>query len=472
MLFNSWIFAPFLLIVLALHAPLGRRGQNVLLLVASYVFYGAWDYRFLFLLLASTVIDFELGLALAKARDLARRRSLLVMSVAVNLGILAFFKYSNFFIENARVLIEALGGSPGAMRGLEVILPVGVSFYTFQSLSYTIDIYRGELEPTDDFLDYAIFVAFFPQLVAGPIERASWLLPQVQKPRVRTRDDWVEGGWLILWGYFKKMVIADNLAGYVDTAFNAASPPRGLACLVAIYAFAFQIYGDFSGYTDIARGLARWLGFDLQANFRLPYIARDPSEFWRRWHISLSSWLRDYLYVPLGGNRHGRARTYRNLLLTMVLGGLWHGAAWTFVLWGTYHGVLLVVHRWWTERHPDRPAPPRHSIRSRVSAFFMFHAACLGWLFFRSSSVSQASDILTGVFSGLGWDLPTCQAFAAVVALGGILWCVELWSGGLDDPRQRPGWRLGLGPWLVTALLLGIVLLAPPTARSFIYFQF
>ncbi|MDA1306433.1 MAG: MBOAT family protein, partial [Acidobacteria bacterium] len=317
-----------------------------MLLVASYVFYGAWDYRFLSLLGISTIIDYVVALRMADAAG-RHRKAWLIVSLVTNLGLLGFFKYFNFFVDSGNALLIALGVDPMPMR-LHIVLPVGISFYTFQTLSYTIDVYRGKLDPTRSLRDFALFVAYFPQLVAGPIERATHLLPQVLNPRRLSMPLLHQGLWLISWGLFKKMVIANNLAIVVDRTFAAGSGATGAEYLIAIYAFAFQIYCDFSGYSDIARGLAALMGIDLMVNFNNPYAATNPREFWRRWHISLSTWLRDYLYVPLGGNRGALWQTYRALMLTMLLGGIWHGAQWTFVVWGLYHGVWLAVHRWMT----------------------------------------------------------------------------------------------------------------------------
>ncbi|MFO1490970.1 MAG: MBOAT family O-acyltransferase [Kiritimatiellia bacterium] len=342
MVFNSFVFVLFFLVVYGLYVILRHRAQNVLLLVASYVFYGWWDWRFLSLVFASTLLDYVCGLKIVD--DPVRRKLWIGISMTGNLGLLFFFKYFNFFAASTAALLHSLGLEAG-WTTLNIVLPVGISFYTFQTMSYTLDIYRGTLAPTRSLLNFSLYVAFFPQLVAGPIERASHLLPQVEKPRRPTYQGLREGFWLILHGYLLKVVVADNLGPFADEIFNHPESARGLAVPLALAAFAFQIYGDFAGYSNIARGLCKWMGFDLMVNFRMPYFATNPSDFWRRWHISLSTWLRDYLYIPLGGNRGGPARTHRNLLLTMVLGGLWHGAAWHFVAWGLYHGLLLSGHR-------------------------------------------------------------------------------------------------------------------------------
>ncbi|MCS6771639.1 MAG: MBOAT family protein, partial [Kiritimatiellae bacterium] len=325
---------------------IGRRSirlRNAIVLAGSYVFYAGWDWRFLGLIVFSTALDYMAGLGIGRAKSPRARRAWLWASLVGNLGVLGFFKYWNFFRDNAAALLEAIG-LPAAPFTLDVILPVGISFYTFQTLSYTLDVYAGRIEPTRDLLAFAAYVAFFPQLVAGPIERARSLLPQFLTVRTIRADTLLRGADLIVWGLFKKTVIADSLAPFVDAAFALERAPLALTAAATI-AFGFQIYADFSGYSDIARGLARALGFELTVNFDRPYTAATLREFWRRWHISLSTWLRDYLYIPLGGSRGSAARTLRNLMTTMLLGGLWHGAAWHFVLWGGWHGLGLVLER-------------------------------------------------------------------------------------------------------------------------------
>ena len=347
MVFNSLVFLAFLGIVLLLYYRLGFRAQNWMLIGASYLFYGWWDYRFVALLLFTTFFDYVCALWIDRETRPARRRLLLASSMTVNLGVLCIFKYFNFFAASLQSAV-AVFGVHLSFPMLHVVLPVGISFYTFLSMSYTIDVYRRELKPTHDPTEFMLYVAYFPHLVAGPIVRASILLPQCQKPRVIVPEQVANGLWLMLMGYVKKVVIADRLAQAVNWGFAQGRPPfaDGNSWLL-LYAFAFQIYGDFSGYSDIARGLAKIMGFELVENFRAPYLVTNPASFWRHWHISLSTWLRDYLYVPLGGNRHGRLNTYRNLMTTMLLGGLWHGAGVAYVLWGLYHGALLAVHRLW-----------------------------------------------------------------------------------------------------------------------------
>ncbi len=466
MLFDSWIFAAFALLVFPLYYGLSLRPQNLLLLAASYVFYGAWDPRFLSLILLSTLLDWFLGKGIARSENPRRRRFFLFLSCAGNLGILGFFKYFGFFSESLRGLFHAMGFEVPALT-LEIVLPVGISFYTFQTMSYTIDIYRGTLRPARRFLDFALFVAYFPQLVAGPIERASRLLPQLEKQRSIEARSLREGAWLILFGLFKKAVIADNLGVLVDRAFADGADPSGVTSLLAIYAFAYQIYCDFSGYSDIARGLAKLMGIELCKNFNRPYLARSPKEFWERWHISLSTWLRDYLYIPLGGNRGGKSATYRNLLLTMLLGGLWHGAAWTFVLWGLYQGLLLIAARALKLR-----LPLPESLRPLVERIVMFQFICLGWLIFRAQSLEQILAMLSSIATEFRLDSSSAALFFQLVSLGGMLWFLEALVRNEDDPLEIRGWQGLVGPALVTMLVLALVVLTPPGGRAFLYFQF
>jgi alginate O-acetyltransferase complex protein AlgI len=378
---------------------MNHKWQNRLLLVASYVFYGAWDWRFLFLICASTVIDYICGIIIHESKDAKKRKLFLLFSVFGNLFILGFFKYFNFFASNLQELLNIFGFSIQP-RFLHIILPVGISFYTFQTMSYTIDIYYKKMKPTKKLFDFALFVAFFPQLVAGPIERAKHLLPQILSPRKVTPDKFYEGCYLIFWGLFLKVFVADNLARIVDPIFSSGPPYNGIKVLIALYAFAFQIFGDFAGYSNIARGLAKCMGFDIMVNFNLPYFATNPSEFWKRWHISLSSWLRDYLYIPLGGNRRGISMTYRNLGITMLLGGLWHGAAWTFVVWGAYQGALLIIYRLFQPLLKKIPSPKSifvGKIWFSIRVIFFFHLICLGWLVFRARSMTQFFEMLQGL---------------------------------------------------------------------------
>ena len=400
MLFNSALFATFFIAVYSLYLVLNHKWQNRMLLVASYVFYGAWDWRFLSLICASTILDYTCGLIIEQAKDAKRRKFFLFLSIFGNLLILGFFKYFNFFATNLQILLSKIGLSIQPQL-LHIILPMGISFYTFQTMSYTIDIYRKEMKPTRKFFDFALFVAFFPQLVAGPIERAKHLLPQILYQRKVTLDRFYEGCYLILWGLFQKIFVADNLAKIVDPVFASSGPYQGVQVIVSLYAFAFQIFCDFAGYSNIARGLGKVMGFDIMINFRLPYFATNPREFWQRWHISLSSWLRDYLYIPLGGNKKGVLKTYRNLAITMLLGGLWHGAAWTFILWGAYQGLLLIMYRLFKpllEKVPNPKSILMKKVWFFIRVIFFFNLVCLGWLIFRAESLGQIFQMLRSIF--------------------------------------------------------------------------
>jgi len=474
MLFNSEEFAVFFPIVFALYLVLGHTGRNRLLLVASYVFYGWWDWRFLSLIVLSTLTDYVCGLEIGEAVDERKRKLFLTVSVCMNLGILGFFKYFDFFLENFKALLVSLGVQAN-LETLGIILPVGISFYTFQTMSYTIDIYRRELEPTRKFFDFALFVSFFPQLVAGPIERAKHLLPQILGPRIVTLDKIHQGAYLILWGLFMKMFVADNLAKLVDPVFAAETPRSGVEVLLALYAFAFQIFCDFAGYSEIARGLAKCLGIDLMVNFNLPYFATNPSDFWRRWHISLSLWLRDYLYIPLGGSRHGTFMTYRNLSLTMLLGGLWHGAAWTFVFWGAYQGVLLVVHRLAKPFLDGLPEIRNQVWRTlwwfvKVAVFFQF--VCIGWLLFRAQSMHQVGQMLHSIFFDFhleGFDFVRMVRKMAIYL--SVLIPINFVQYQRRDLLAPYRWRSALLA-VFQAVLLYLLIFHTSSEREFIYFEF
>src|SRR4051794_6445255 len=398
MLFNTFHFAYFFAILFPLYWALPHRPQNYLLLAASYYFYACWDPKFLALLVLSTAMDFACGLAVDRIEEPRRRKLFVALSMALNLGMLGYFKYYNFFAESLHAALARAGVSVPVSH-LNVVLPIGISFYTFQSMSYVIDVYRKDIKPTRNFVEFAAFVSFFPHLVAGPIMRPTTLLPQIEKPRRFDLQRFYHGCYLIAWGLTKKVVVADNLAPIVNDLFGRWQTLDGGLALLAVYAFAFQIYGDFSGYTDAARGIAKCLGIELALNFNLPYFATSPRDFWSRWHISLSTWLRDYLYIPLGGSRGSQVKLYRNLMLTMIIGGLWHGAAWTFVLWGFYQGVLLVAHRLarplLDRIHPTEPVD--RACWKALRIFVTFHLICVGWLIFRASSIAQVRGMLTAI---------------------------------------------------------------------------
>lgn len=470
MLFNSFSFWLFFLVVLLLYQRLARRGQNLLLLVASYFFYGCWDWRFLGLIALSTAIDYCAGLGIAAAKDSFWRKTWLGVSITANLGTLAFFKYYGFFSQELSLLLTQVG-VPALLPTLEIILPVGISFYTFQTMSYTIDVYRGDCPPARDLLDFAVYVSFFPQLVAGPIERAATLLPQMQRDRTVSVVDFRDGLFLVLSGLFRKVVIADNMAPLVNAVFARQRVElNAWEVLLGTYAFAFQIYGDFSGYSAIARGVSRWLGFHLMTNFWNPYFAVSPSDFWKRWHISLSQWLRDYLYIPLGGNRQGTLFTYRNLLLTMLLGGLWHGANWTFIAWGALHGLLLCGYRWLGDGQRHSPAPA--GWRRLGAMLLMFHWICLTWILFRAESLTHAGELLSGL-AVWGPISPVAQSIAALLLFFcGPLLLLEWWCEERPDPFWLTRTHWSFRGAVYSYLVLMLIFFPPPVPAEFIYFQF
>jgi len=471
MLFNSITYAVFLPVVLGLYWQLRPRAQNVLILVASYVFYGAWDYRFLSLIWISTLIDYTVGLQLQRTEDEGVRKRLLLASVGANLGILAAFKYFGFFVDSFNDFMGVLGLAPNVPL-FEVLLPVGISFYTFQTMSYTFDIYRRRMEPTHSLLNFATFVAFFPQLVAGPIERAAHLLPQIEKPRPRPSFDTFRSGlFLILLGLFKKVAIADAVAPIANEAFGTASETNSLTLFLGVLAFSLQIYGDFSGYSDIARGSSRLFGIELMRNFEQPYLSRSITEFWRTWHISLSSWLHDYLYVPLGGNKGGRWITYRNLMLTMLLGGLWHGAAWTFVIWGGVHGLLLGVHRA-VGGYVPRGRPPMPRLRDLPAILTTFVCVSLLWVFFRADSLGGALDYLSGLVL---WRSGAAN-FDDVMLIGiSLLFVVTIDISQrvtADHAAVARRWHPVPRGMAYAVMFLAVVMWSGGAAQQFIYFQF
>lgn len=473
MLFNSVGFFAFLGLVLVIVHSLSHRWQNRVLLVASYVFYGWWDWRFLSLIAFSTVVDFSIARALDVTSEASRRKRLVLVSIVVNLGLLGVFKYFNFFVDSVVDILEGVGLGANE-RALNIVLPVGISFYTFQTLGYTLDVYRRTLRPCKKLIDFALYVSFFPQLVAGPIERASRLLPQITQPRVVGIDRVVDGAHLIMLGLFKKVVVADNLAPVVNTIY-ASPDPTNIEIIVATWCFAIQIYCDFSGYSLIARGVAKWLGVDLMKNFWLPYAARSPQEFWTRWHISLSTWLRDYLYISLGGNRGAPRRVSRNLMLTMVLGGLWHGAAWNFVLWGAFQGAILMVHRRFLGRHGSAPS----GRAPWLTVFLMFQVTSYGWLLFRAESLDQIVDFTVALFSWPEFTDRSLGALGLLVVLGGPLMIFEWWQyggrGGVpSDTLSLPRWpdQPVIAGILYASIVGAIVVLAPTGVQEFIYFQF
>ena len=483
MAFNSWEFVLFFAVVYVGYLLLGDwRRQNAFLLVASYYFYAAWDWRFLFLLLISTLLDFVCAFQIDSTENPRRRRVFLIFSVVGNLTLLGFFKYFNFFLDSLRPLLANFGASPEQLH-LHIVLPVGISFYTFQEMSYTIDVYRREIRATRSLRDFALFVAFFPHMVAGPIMRASLLLRQLLGPRRIGPHQLVTGTWLIFWGLWKKIVVADNMALIVDSVFAQSATAPWLTAYLGVLAFAAQIYADFSAYSDIARGLAQYMGIDLMRNFDLPYFASSPSDFWRRWHISLSSWLRDYLYISLGGSRGGAWKTYRNLLVTMLLGGLWHGAAWNYVWWGAYHGILLIGHRWLTERAGAR-AEPLGGWRRVVNVLVMFQFTLLGWLLFRCTrrvaidggfrddSFRQILEMLSSFRNGWGFDATGLQIFVTIALFTLPLLVIQWFQFRTNDQFFMLRLPAPVRVVLVSSLALVWLMCGIQTGDAFIYFQF
>lgn len=482
MLFNSVDFAVFLPVVLVLYWAVLKdrpRAQNIFLLLASAVFYAWWDWRFLGLVLISAAVDYGVGLSMERTDVPWKRKLLLAISITVNLGMLGTFKYYDFFITNFNAAFSFMG-MPIGLRTLGLVLPVGISFYTFQTLSYTIDLYRRRIKASHDPVAFSAFVLFFPQLVAGPIERASELLPQFHRPRTFDIDQAWDGVRQILWGLFKKVVIADNCARYVDTIYTDPGSMAGSSVVLATILFAFQIYGDFSGYSDIAIGTGRLLGFRLMRNFAYPYFSRDIAEFWRRWHISLGTWFRDYLYVPLGGSRGGRALKVRNTFIIFLVSGLWHGAEWTFIVWGALNALyflpLMLTER---NRHNlDIVAKGRTfpTVREVLSMGGTFLLTCAAWVFFRADDWNMAMDAYASMASP-GLFSPPDQLLSGFMA--GLLACIAVMSAlewvardrqyGLQLDGMLPRWGRMLVYYGVVALIIAF---APITAASFIYFQF
>lgn len=405
MFFNSIDFAIFLPIVFIIYWFVTNKNlklQNLLIVVASYVFYGWWDWRFLSLIILSTIVDFSVGRQLINEENQFKRRFLLWTSILVNLGFLGFFKYYNFFLDNFVATFSFFGQEMQA-NSLKIILPVGISFYTFQTLSYTIDVYKKRLKPTNDFIAFSAFVSFFPQLVAGPIERATHLLPQFYKKRTFDYSKAVDGMRQILWGLFKKIVIADNCAEFANQIFNNSADMNGSTLVLGALFFTFQIYGDFSGYSDIAIGTSRLFGFNLMQNFNFPYFSRDIAEFWRRWHISLSTWFRDYLYIPLGGSRGGTWMKIRNTFIIFIVSGFWHGANWTFIVWGALNAVyflpLLLTNN---NRNNLATVAQGKALPSLKEISFMlltFGLTVFAWIFFRAVNIEHAISYISEIVS-------------------------------------------------------------------------
>ena len=483
MLFNSLDFAVFLPIVFVLYWFLTNHNiklQNVLIVGASYVFYGWWDWRFLSLIIFSTVLDYSVGRRLKYEENKKTRKMLLWTSIIVNLGFLGFFKYYNFFLDNF-ITAFSLFGQEIQANSLNIILPVGISFYTFQTLSYSIDVYKKKLEPTEDFIAFSAFVCFFPQLVAGPIERATNLLPQFYKKRTFEYDKAVDGMRQVLWGLFKKVVIADNCAEYANLIFSNYQDYSGSTLLLGAIFFTFQIYGDFSGYSDIAIGTSRLFGFNLMQNFATPYFSRDIAEFWRRWHISLSTWFRDYLYIPLGGSRGGTWMQIRNTFIIFLVSGFWHGANWTFIVWGGLNALYFLPLLLLNRNRTNLGVVAEGRILPNFKEFFQmsttFLLTVLAWVFFRTENIIQALVVLRKIISNDIFSIPFFEGRAGaanvVVSLSVLIiieWIGRRHKNSLDSMKSlsKP-LQLSIS-WLLIYLIYSEHM--ANSVSQFIYFQF
>jgi D-alanyl-lipoteichoic acid acyltransferase DltB (MBOAT superfamily) len=463
MLFHTWVFAAFFLIVypVFLLVRKNNRLMNLWFMITSYLFYGWWNPLYLVLLFGSSAVDYLMVVFMERSQRPQTRKLWLIISLVSNFGLLGVFKYAGFVVDNLNALL-AMKTSLQIPRP-DILLPIGISFHTFQSMSYTIDAYRGNIQTERSFVRFLTFVSFFPQLVAGPIERASNLLPQLQGTPRPTVRDFTEGLSLFLVGFFKKVAMADYLALYVDRIYDQPGQHHAPALLLATFAFAWQIYFDFSGYTDMARGIAQTMGFRLMLNFNNPYVATGLGDFWNRWHISLSTWFKDYVYFPLGGNRGGKARTYRNMILTMLISGVWHGAAWTYIIWGGLHAVGRVITRELEETPFYRDRVPRF-----VKQMLVFGFVCLAWVFFRAKSTHDAWLVLTGICTTT-WVDPKFPIPMALLILA--IWAYQFLFASQGWGRRLVEWapvRVGLA----AAMLLYLMIVAQPTSQQFIYFQF
>lgn len=475
MLFNSIQFLLFLPIVFVLYWFVFNKKlkyQNLLILISSYVFYGWWDYRFLSLILLSTIVDFFIGLSIPN-QDLEKQKILLWCSVLFNLSVLGFFKYYNFFVDSWIDLFSSFGYVIKSVWTLNIILPVGISFYTFQTMSYTIDIYKGKLKPTKDFISFASFVSFFPQLVAGPIERASNLLPQIFKKRVFKYEQGVQGLRLILWGMFKKVVIADSLAPVVNDIFgNYQELGGGTLWLGAIY-FAFQIYCDFSGYSDIAIGTSKLFGFELMSNFKFPYFSRNIGEFWRRWHISLSTWFRDYLYIPLGGSQKGKWMSIRNIFIIFLVSGFWHGANWNFVFWGLFHSMLfLPSYIFNTNRKYTASVIAENTLLPKPKEIIQigktFIVVTIGWVFFRSDTLEDSFIFLCKMIFDFDINLSKASRLLYIILLTTLDYMIRTNERDIIFTKNK----LANNSLFILFIISIVLLFFKETRADFIYFQF
>lgn len=488
MLFNSLDFAIFLPIVFILYWAVrwkSLRSQNMLILAASLVFYGWWDLRFLFLLIFSIWLDFFTGLKIYNAKSQKSAKAWLLVSVFTNLAFLGFFKYFNFFIESTTAALESFGFQPNPWS-LAIILPVGISFYTFHGLSYVFDIYNKKITPTNSAIDYAVFVSFFPLLVAGPIERATHLLPQVERKRVFSYEDAADGLRRILWGLFKKIVIADNCATYANEIFDNHTDYNGSTLMLGAVLFAFQIYGDFSGYSDIALGTARLFGFNLLKNFSYPYFSRDIAEFWRRWHMSLSGWFRDYLYIPLGGSKGSTLVKIRNTFIIFIVSGFWHGANWTFIVWGFLNAVYFIPLLLLKQNRTNLDIVAKGRViptpKDALSMLVTFLLTVIAWIFFRSETVGQGTDILSTIFSPtlfsspyiLDEGVPSLPTDLLRLIVLIAFFIVMEWTGRDEDYAIAKFGRTWRRPFRYAAYYAAILLILwfAGNEQAFIYFQF
>lgn len=482
MLFNSIDFAIFLPIVFILYwfvTDKNLKLQNFLIIVASYIFYGWWDWRFLSLILFSTVVDYLVGLELGRQENHIKRKILLWTSILVNLGFLGFFKYYNFFLDNFTTAFSFFGAEIKA-NTLNIILPVGISFYTFQTLSYTIDVYKRRLEPTKDLIAFSVFVSFFPQLVAGPIERATHLLPQFFKKRTFDYSKAVDGMRQILWGLFKKIVIADNCAEFANQIFNNSADMNGSTLVLGALFFTFQIYGDFSGYSDIAIGTSRLFGFDIMRNFNFPYFSRDIAEFWRRWHISLSTWFRDYLYIPLGGSRGGTWKKVKNTFIIFIVSGFWHGANWTFIVWGALNAIyflpLLLTNNNRNNLETVALGKLLPNFRELLSILFTFGLTVFAWIFFRAENIAHAINYISEILSPSLFSIPKFSGmYNAIITiiLVGVFVVIE-WlgrDGQYAISNLWVKWKRPLRYAMYYAIMIAIFWFGGKE-QQFIYFQF
>ena len=477
MLFNSIEFLIFLPSVFILYWFVFNKNlklQNTLILISSYLFYGWWDYRFLCLIFVSTIVDYFAGINISNQNSNHKRKLFLWFSIVFNLSILGFFKYYNFFIDSWLELLSSFGYEIKSIYTLNIILPVGISFYTFQTMSYTIDIYRGQLKPTRDFISFASFVSFFPQLVAGPIERAKNLLPQILERREFQYKQGIQGLRLILWGMFKKVVIADSLAPTVNKIFRDYELLDGGILWLGLIYFAIQIYCDFSGYSDIAIGISKLFGFNLMTNFKFPYFSRNIAEFWRRWHISLSSWFRDYLYIPLGGSKNGKSKSLRNIFTIFLVSGLWHGANWTFIFWGLYHSILFIPSFiFGTNRKYTSSVVAESTFFPKLKEFYQvgrtFFLVIIGWIFFRSENIKSSLDYLAKMFIEI--DFPLAYRGLLIYYVTPFIFIEYL---NRKNPRMNFEFKIN---YLLELLLMSLVfiIIMIHFGRSkidFIYFQF